>query len=77
MSVCPDHSDGELPWMCQCTREKLDKSTAERDALQAKLDKCRTALEIIASFGEGAVVTSSFDDPHNATTAREALEETK
>lgn len=62
-------------------RDKAQEDWSETAILlaqeYAKLKKCRTALEKIASWDEGAAVTSSFDEPHSATIAREALDQTK
>ncbi len=43
------------------------------DAERARMKRLEAALEKIAAFGEGAVVTSSFDEPHAARIARMAL----
>ena len=48
------------------TQSQLAKAIAERDALKAALDK-------IASWGEGPVVTGMFDEPASAKMAREVL----
>ena len=37
----------------------------------------REAMNNIASWGEGPVVTGAFDEPHAAMTARAALEATQ
>lgn len=62
------------------TQKSIDESTLEQlrrenEELKAKLDKAKSALRSIASFGEGEFVTSSFDEPHAARRARTALEE--
>lgn len=46
---------------------------ADLRALLADLDAMRGALERIASWHEGEHVTSSFDEPHAAAIARNAL----
>ena len=43
------------------------------DEALARIARLETALRQIASFREGQVVTSSFDDPASAKIAREAL----
>ncbi len=43
------------------------------DAERARMKRLEAALERIAAFGEGPVVTSSFDEPVAAKIAREAL----
>lgn len=45
----------------------------ERSRLQAKVKGLVDALNCIASWREGDVVTSSFDNPADAQAAREAL----
>lgn len=45
----------------------------ERDALRIELSLLRAALNEIASWNEGPEVSSSFDEPHAAKVARDAL----
>lgn len=45
------------------------------DLLMRDLRRWKSALESVASWGEGPVVDSSFDHPGPARTAREALTE--
>ena len=34
MSVnCPDHSEAESPWMCECTQKRIDRLKAENERL--------------------------------------------
>jgi hypothetical protein len=42
-------------------------------ALRAENTRLRSALEHIASWGEGDPITGAFDEPHAAKTARAAL----
>jgi hypothetical protein len=44
-----------------------------RNDFSEQLNRYKAALEKIASFGEGPVVTTSFDEPGAAKIAREAL----
>ena len=46
---------------------------AELDALREAAGRYKAALDKIASWGEGAEVTGSFDSPHTARIARQAL----
>ena len=41
--------------------------------LRAEIERLRMALTFIASFREGPVVNSSFDEPESAKIARAAL----
>jgi hypothetical protein len=42
-------------------------------AQAAEIERLRAALNKIASWHEGPVVTGAFDEPHSAMTARAAL----
>ena len=51
----------------------LRQMATERDTLRAENTRLRTALEDIASWGEGETVSACFDEPASAAKARAAL----
>lgn len=55
--------------------EALDIAEEKIEELEARAERYRKALEEIASYGEGPVVTGGFDEPCSARIARRALEE--
>lgn len=68
----------EIDWLkfeAQNHREAWDALNDHADALRAELDRLRAALNEIASWNEGPEVSSSFDEPHAAKVAREALKQ--
>ena len=67
----PCHHTGLESFVCEvCGYPDPRKVVA---ALRAERDKLKAALEEIASWREGEVVTSLFDEPGSAETARQAL----
>src|SRR5688572_1193842 len=63
----------------ECPRDRQERIVAAVNALPALLDAARKvlryeeALRGIAAYGEGAVVTGSFDCPWHAREARAAM----
>lgn len=53
--------------------EMAAMASAEIADLTAEIERLRAALNEIASWREGPVVTGAFDEPHSAMTARAAL----
>ena len=66
--------------MVEILRDERDEAVAKIASLEADLQAAYAAIEIskkglneIASWREGAVVNTSFDEPGSAKTARETL----
>lgn len=66
MAMCSDLSRWQFYRRAQVVLQ-------ERDALRTELCLLRAAMNEIASWNEGPEVSSSFDEPHAAKVARDAL----
>jgi hypothetical protein len=56
-------------------QECIDSQRARIKQLEAEVERLREVLNYIASWGDGQVVNSSFDEPDSAKVARKALEQ--